>query len=123
MIKDVSDLRVYKRALNLLRPIYRLASLIPDSHRKLRFQLIESCESIAPLIAEGYGKKYSEKEFKRFLQMALGSSDEAITHLREIKILAETITVVKQITCDALIDQYKIESKEIHNLFKKWVTF
>jgi len=56
-------------------------------YRKIRFQTIDSAKSISAQIAEGYAKKNSVKEFKRFLEMALGSSDEVITHLRQIYLL------------------------------------
>jgi len=123
MIVDVTDLLVYRNALKLTRPVYRLANLVPKSPYKLRVQIINSAESIAPLIAEGYGKKKSAKEFKRYLEMAMGSSDETITHLRQIKILSETFKNIKPETCDALIERYKILSKQLQNLIKTWQTF
>jgi len=123
MIVDVTDLIVYRNSLKLLRPVYRLSKLIPKSHFKLRTQFVTSAEAISPLIAEGYGKKKSEKEFKRFLEMAMGSSDETITHLREIKILSEVCRNIKPETCEALIAQYKIISKQLQNLIKNWKTF
>ena len=123
MIRDVTDLVVYNNALENLRLLYDLASQIPDSHRKLRFQLIESGESIAPLIAEGYGKKRSEKEFKRFLEMALGSSDEVITHERQAKILSQRIRSIDSALCDLLIEKYKVESKQLQQLIKNWQTY
>lgn len=123
MIRDVTDLQVYRNALVLLKPIYRLANLIPESHRKLRAQFVESAEAIAPQIAEGFGKKRSAKEFKRFLEMAMGSSDETITHLREVEILAENFRRIKKETCDALIEKYKIESKQLQTLIKNWIKY
>ena len=44
--------------------------------------------------------------------MALGSSDEVITHLREIEII--NFSNIKNETCEALIKYYKIESKQIN---------
>lgn len=120
MIKDVTDLQVYQRALGLLKPIYRLASLIPESHRKLRRQLVEAAEAIAPLIAEGFAKKRQEVECKRFFEMAMAESDETITHLREVEILSENISRIKKETCEALIKNYKIESKQLQTLIKNW---
>lgn len=120
MIADVTDLVVYRNSLALLRPIYRLTKLIPKSHYKLKSQTISSAEAIPPLIAEGYGKKNSEKEFKRFLEMAMGSSDETITHLRVIGIVAETYMGIKAETCGALIAKYKVVSRQLHNLIKNW---
>ena len=123
MIRDVTDLHIYKNALEALPLVYDLASQIPESHRKLRGQLIECGESIPAHIAEGYGKKRSEKEFKRFLEIAMGTSDELITHVQVAKILARRITRINQKLCEILIDRYKIESKQIQQLIKKWQTY
>ena len=111
-MQDVNNLTIHQNGLLLLKPIYRLANLLPDNEFKFRSQLCESAKSIPPLIAEGFAKKRSQKEFKRFLLMALGSSDEVITHLREIKIIG--FPNIKEITCDVLIKYYKIESKQIN---------
>jgi four helix bundle protein len=119
-IKDVSDLNVYQRALRLLKYIYRLASLIPEKHRKLRRQLIEAAEAVAPLIAEGFAKKRNEVECKRFFEMAMAESDETITHLREVIIVAKSYLKIKEKTCNALIEEYKIESKQLQTLIKNW---
>ena len=42
-------------------------------------------KSIPMNIAEGYGKKSSNAEFKRYLTMALGSNNEAIVQLKYCK--------------------------------------
>ena len=49
--------------------------------------------------------------------MALGSSDEAVTHIRQIKLL--NFSGIKQETCDALINHYITESKQINSLIQK----
>jgi len=54
MIKDVTDLEVYRLALELLEPLYRLTNLLPSNHRRLRYQANEAGEKIAPQIAEGF---------------------------------------------------------------------
>jgi len=123
MIRDVTDLHVYKNALEALPLVYDLASQIPESHRKLRGQLIECGESIPAHIAEGFGKKRSEKEFKRFLEIAMGTSDELITHVQVAKILAIRISRINQKLCERLIELYKVESKQIQQLIKKWQTY
>lgn len=123
MIKDVTDLEVYRLALELLEPLYRLTNLLPSNHRRLRYQANEAGEKIAPQIAEGFAKKKSSKEFCRFLSMALGSSDEVITHIREIKIVAKTYTRVKIEDCDDLIEKYKILSKKLNRLLSSWQKF
>ncbi|MEK7186437.1 MAG: four helix bundle protein [Patescibacteria group bacterium] len=123
MIKDVTDLEIYNLSLELLRALYKLVNLLPQNHRRLRYQVSEAGEKIAPQIAEGFGKKRSPREFCRFLSMALGSSDEVITHIREIKIVAEHYTRINLKDCDYLIDKYKILSKKLNKLISSWQKF
>ncbi|MBI2334641.1 four helix bundle protein [Candidatus Daviesbacteria bacterium] len=123
MIKDVTDLKVYNLALDLLEPLYKLANLLPQNHRRLKYQVTEAGEKIPPQIAEGFGKKKSPREFCRFLSMSLGSSDEVITHIREIKIVAKSFTRIKIEDCDYLIEQYKVLSKMLNKLLSTWQRF
>jgi four helix bundle protein len=123
VIKDVTDLVVYTFSLDLLDPLYKLTKRLPPDHRKLRYQTNEAAEKIPPQIAEGFGKKRSPREFCRFLSMALGSSDEVITHLREIKIVARHFPGIKPEECDYLIDKYKILSKRLNRLLSVWQQF
>ncbi len=123
MIKDVTDLEIYRLSLENLEPLYRLTNLIPPDHRKIRYQANEAGEKIPPQIAEGFGKKKSPREFCRFLSMALGSSDEVITHIREIKILAKSYHRINVKDCDDLIGRYKILSMKINKLSSSWQKF
>jgi len=123
MIKDVTDLEVYRIALDNLEPLYKLANQLPQTHRRLKYQAIEAGEKIAPQIAEGFGKKRSPREFCRYLSMSLGSSDEIITHLREIKIVAKIYTNINPADCDDLIEKYKLLSKKLNKLLTSWQKF
>jgi len=123
MIKDVTDLEIYNLALELLNPTYKLANIIPQDHRKLKYQLIDAAEKIAPIIAEGFGKKKSPREFCRFLSMALGSSDEIITHIRQVKIVGRSYQRIPIEDCDNLIAKYKILSKRTNKLLSSWQRF
>ncbi|OGH47792.1 MAG: hypothetical protein A3A51_03730 [Candidatus Levybacteria bacterium RIFCSPLOWO2_01_FULL_39_10] len=120
MIKDVTDLEVYRLSLELLDPLYKLATLLPPDHRRLKYQMTEAGEKIPPIIAEWFGKKRSPREFCRFLSMALGSSDEVITHIREVKIVARRYARIKEEQCDKLIGGYKILSKKLNKLLSSW---
>jgi four helix bundle protein len=114
MIRDVTDLRIYEISLKLLKPLSELAKKVPD--RELRFQIMDAGKGVAAMIAEGFAKKKSVKEFKRFLEMAMGSSDEVITHLREIGILFE---ILKE-ESEKLIPEFKSLSKQINSTTKNW---
>ena len=113
---DVTELRVYSNALELLPKIYALAKQLPKSEFKLRSQLCGSAKAISAQIAEGFAKKESQAEFKRFLLMALGSSDETITHLRQIQILKFDID---EELYRGLVQEYQSESKQLNSLIQR----
>ena len=74
----VSDLQVFQRAYQLSLEIHRVSlTLPPIEQRALADQLRRASKSICVNVAEGFAKRvYSQAEFKRFLLMSLGSSDE-----------------------------------------------
>jgi hypothetical protein len=55
--------------------------------------------------------------------MALGSSDEVITHIREIMIVGKTYISINIAECEALIEKYKLLSKKINKLHSVWQRF
>jgi four helix bundle protein len=123
VIKDVTDLQVYNLSLEYLEHIYKIATQLPPDHRRLKYQLMEAAEKIPPQIAEGFGKRKSAREFCRFLSMALGSSDEVITHIREVKIVGKNFARISIEDCDKAIDNYKILSKMLNRLLTSWQRF
>lgn len=122
-IYHVNDLNVYRRSLKALKLIYKIVFQIPLHHEKLKKQIINSAESIAPLIAEGFAKRQSDKELRRFLRMSLGSSDETITHAREIYILSHSISRIDKNLCIKIGKEYKIISKQINSMISKWINY
>ena len=123
MIYDVTDLNVYNRALKRLDLVYQLEKQIPNSHFLLRKQFTSAAEGIPAHIAEGFAKRRSAKEFKRFLDIAMGSSDEVITHTRSVKILAKHIKRINTKLCNRIIDEYKIISKQLNKLRNNWIDY
>lgn len=123
MIYDVTDLDVYNRAVNALNLIYSLEKQIPNSHFKLRVQITSSAEGIPAHIAEGFAKRRSDKEWKRYLEIGMGSSDETITHARLICVLASHVPNINLDLCNHVIDEYKVISKMINNLRNKWIDY
>jgi|SRR3989344_6991254 len=116
-LMDVTQLRIYEKALELLLSIYELVGQLPRREFELRSQLCNSAKAISAQITEGFAKKDSQIEFKRFLLMALGSSDETVTHLRQIHLLK--FTEVDLNLCSSLIGEYQSESKQINSLIQK----
>lgn len=122
-IRDVTDLEVYNLSLELLDPLYTITNTIPPLHIKIKYQANEAAEKIAAQIAEGFGKKKSPREFCRFLSMALGSSDEVITHIREVQIVARNFSRINVNECTSLIEKYKILSRKLNRLHSSWQRF
>lgn len=115
MIRDVSDLKVYQESLKLLPDLYSLVDKLPRSEMDLTLQCKRAAKSIPANIAEGFAKRVSVKEFKRFLKIAIAPSDEVITHLKIVSIVKPDIVGAK-----VLAERYKILSKRINALFTKW---
>lgn len=123
MIYDVIDLDVYKRALGALNLIYQLEKQIPRTHFKLAVQITSAAESVPANIAEGFAKRRSVKEWKRFLEIAMGSSDEVITQARSVQILASHVLRIDNGLCESVIAEYKIVSKQLNRLRNTWVDY
>ena len=74
----VADLQVFQRAYKLSLEVHRASLALPQIEQfALADQIRRASKSICVNLAEGFAKRvYSQAEFKRFLLMSLGSSDE-----------------------------------------------
>ena len=73
------ELKVYQRSYKAAKAIYEMTVNFPQEERYgITNQLKRASLSIPLNIAEGYAKRESQEEFKRFLMMALGSSNEVL---------------------------------------------
>ena len=74
----VADLQVFQRAYAMSLEVHRASLTLPQIEQfALADQLRRASKSICVNLAEGFAKRtYSQAEFKRFLLMSLGSSDE-----------------------------------------------
>lgn len=80
-IKSHKDLKVWQESMSLVLVIYRVSEKFPLHERYgLTSQLRRASVSIPSNIAEGAGRR-GEKEFIRFLFIALGSLSEIETQL------------------------------------------
>lgn len=116
MIRDVTDLEVYNESLKMIEEIYKLIRKFPKSEYDSVSQIKRAAKSVTANIGEGFAKRGSEKEFKRFLQIAIGSSDEVVTHFRTIyhaipRLQGEVVE---------LAQKYKVLSKRLNKLHSIW---
>ena len=111
---NYKNLQVWQLAMDLAEHVYVLSASFPSDERfGLISQIRRSAVSIASNIAEGSGRG-SDKDFSRFLNIALGSAFELETqimlaHRLKFTAGAESVSIEK-------LNQVQ---KMIHNLIKR----
>lgn len=119
-IRSFRDLEVFQRAKALQAPIYRLASEFPDIEKyDLADQMRRACKSVPANIAEGYAKRDSVKEFKRYLRVAMASANEMEVHLET----ACDLGYLSQEVSAKYVEEYQIIGKQLHRLIENWKSF
>ena len=107
------NLKIYERSYRAGLAAYRLTKQFPETEKYgLASQMQRAATSIPLNIAEGYAKKSSQEEFKRFLLMAIGSANE-------MNVLLEFSKDLGYITKE----QYEKASKEYEEIGKMLNTF
>ncbi|MCX7619142.1 four helix bundle protein, partial [Tepidiforma sp.] len=94
-----------------------LTQKFPEYERyELGSQLRRAAMSIPLNIAEGYGKKNSEADFKRFLRMALGSNNEVGVLLD----MCHDLGYIGKSTYEELSKEYDMLGRQIYSTIEKW---
>ncbi len=89
MPEGFRSLKVYQRAYRASLEMHELSLRFPQFETyELGSQIRRATKSIAMNIAEGYGKRQSSAEFRRFILMALASCDEVRVQLDYCRDLA-----------------------------------
>ncbi len=117
MIRSYEDLEVYKKSYELALEIHEISLKFPDYERyELGSQLRRATKSIPLTIVEGYGKRSSQKEFKRFLSMSIGSCDETKIILR----FSKDLSYITEQQYKSYKEAYDIVGKMLYELYKNW---
>lgn len=79
--QNYKQLNVWQESMSLVGEVYNLVQLLPEEEKyALGSQIRRAVVSVPSNIAEG-NSRYSEKDFKRFLEIAKGSLFELETQL------------------------------------------
>ena len=118
MIKSFEDLEVFQRAYKLSLEIHKLSLEFPQREQYgLGEQIRKASKSICANIAEGFAKqRYSAKEFKRYIMIAVGSSDEMRVWIR----YCLDLEYISEETWKYWRDEYKEISKMLSGLGRSW---
>src|ERR1700752_1032657 len=116
-VVSFEDLEVFQRAYRLSLEIHRQSLKLPQiEQRVLADQLRRASKSICANVAEGYGRqKRSKAEFKRFLQLAIGSSDEMRVWVRH----ALDLGYIDEATWLRWRDEYQTITRMLQSLMSK----
>ncbi len=80
MARDIWSLEVFRRAYTLSLDVHRASLLFPkfEQFSGMADQLRRSSKSVCALLAEGAARQGdNDVEFRRYVRMALGSSEES----------------------------------------------
>jgi four helix bundle protein len=117
-IESFEDLEVFQRAYRISLEIHKISLGFPkEEQRGLADQIRRASKSVCANIAEGFGKqRYSSSEFKRYLMIAVGSSDEMRVWLRYCLDLG----YIDKNTWMQWREEYREVARMLHGLSKNW---
>jgi len=113
MTFSIKDLRIYQKSLNLVKEVYILikSNYQLSKDYSLCDQVKRASVSVPANISEGFFR--SKKQTKNYLEIASGSSNEVVTHLK-------VINLVFEINTDELQEEYIVLSKQINAFSSKF---
>jgi four helix bundle protein len=107
-MRNFKELEIWKLGMEIAKAVYRLSARLPKEERYgLISQITRAGVSIPSNIAEGSAKS-SEREFKHYLETALGSAFELETQL----LIISELNMSKS-NCDDLINEIQKEQRMI----------
>ena len=122
-IRSFRDLEVYqntyKASIEVVKKV--IPRLPKEEQYDLVNQLRRSSKAIQRLIVEGYSKKHHSRSFQKYLDDAIGESNEMIVSLSHAKDLYHNF--VDPNLCDVLIAIYDRSSRQMFKLAVIWRDF
>jgi len=114
-IKSYKDLNIWQRSIKVVEEIYKITKKFPKEEiYGLTSQLRRSAVSIPSNISEGFAR-FSNKEYKQFLFISLGSCAELSTQI----IIALRLNYLENKESDKLLNEIDEISKMTMSLIKK----
>jgi four helix bundle protein len=120
MAKTFKDLDVYHKAYNIALTVHKITQDFPGKEQyELASQMRRASKSICANIAEGFAKHHAfPNEFKRFIQISLGSSDEMLVWID----FAKDLGYLSHEHYESLYQVYSEISKMLFSLYRNWKT-
>ncbi|AXG69118.1 hypothetical protein KORDIASMS9_01337 [Kordia sp. SMS9] len=114
-MRDFKKLEIWKNGIALVKEVYKLSDNLPSTERYgLKSQITRAAVSIPSNIAEGCSRN-SEIEFKRFLEIAIGSLFELETQM----IIITELNLIEASKINSILALIQKEGKMINGLINK----
>lgn len=114
-MKNFKELLIWKKGIEVVKQVYELTVLLPKEEKfGLVSQMTRAAVSVPANIAEGSSRN-SDKEYSRFLQIALGSAFEVQTYL----IIVKEMGLTNPVSIEQVEKNLEEEIKMIHSFIKK----
>ena len=114
-MRNFRNLEIWKQGIELVKMIYPVANKLPrEETYGLRSQITRAAVSVLSNIAEGSSRN-SEKEFKRFLEIAIGSLFEIETQL----IIIKELNLIANLDITLIMSLITKEAKQINSLITR----
>ena len=114
-MRDFKKFEIWKQGIELVKLIYSIANKLPKEEMfVIRSQITRAAVSVPSNIAEGASRN-TDKDFKRFLDIALGSLFEIETQL----IIIEELGLIENINNEAIFALIEKQGKQINSFINK----
>ena len=114
------DLQVYQRSYKASMVMYKLTQRFPsDETYGLISQIKRASTSIPLNIAEGYGRRDSESEFRHFLRTAIGSCYE----MKVLVEMSKDLGFINEVQYERMYNEYEEIAKMLYKLRSNWVSY
>jgi four helix bundle protein len=120
-IKSFKDLEVYQNSYEaMLIVMKQVITKLPECEKyDLISQLSRACKAIPRLIAEGYAKRHQKAGFQKYIDDAMGESNEMIVSLEQARDLYD----IDSTLIEKLVDLYDKIGRQLYNLGQSWINF
>ena len=111
-MRNYRNLKIWEQGIELVKQIYIIVEQLPSTEKfGLKSQITRAAVSIPSNIAEGCSRN-SEVEFKRFLEIAMGSLFEVHTQL----IIIQELNFINSEDLVSIFELLETEGKMINGL-------
>jgi four helix bundle protein len=117
-MRNFQQLQIWQKGMDVVAGVYTLVRLLPKEELfGLRSQITRAAVSISSNIAEG-SSRASEKDYKRFIEIALGSAFEVETQL----LIAERVEMLPEGSAATVLNLVREEQMMLQSFMRRLVS-